>query len=106
MALVPSTVQLYNGLYKWVSKICIWFNSKKMYLFFNQGYGNYPFRDILQISRLKLSEFNPSLPSISCKIKLNFYFHTFRGASKGFMKAFKAFIKPFEVPQSSVNIKV
>ena len=27
------------------------------------------------------------------------------GASKGFMKALKAFIKPFEVPQRSVKIK-
>ena len=27
------------------------------------------------------------------------------GASKGFMKAFKAFIKPFEVLQRSVKIK-
>ena len=27
------------------------------------------------------------------------------GASKGFMKAFKALIKPFEAPQRSVNIK-
>ena len=26
------------------------------------------------------------------------------GASKGFMKAFKPFIKPFEVPQRSVKI--
>ena len=28
------------------------------------------------------------------------------GASKGFMKAFKAFIKPFEAPQRSVKIKI
>ena len=28
------------------------------------------------------------------------------GALKGFMKAFKAFIKPFEAPQSSVKIKI
>ena len=28
------------------------------------------------------------------------------GASKGFIKAFKAFIKPFEVPQRSVKIKI
>ena len=28
------------------------------------------------------------------------------GASKGFMKALKAFIKPFEVTQRSVEIKV
>ena len=29
----------------------------------------------------------------------------FCGDSKGFMKAFKAFIKPFEAPQRSVKIK-
>ena len=28
------------------------------------------------------------------------------GVSKGFMKAFKAFIKPFEAPQRSVKIKI
>ena len=27
-------------------------------------------------------------------------------ASKGFMKAFKGFIKPFEAPQKSVKMKV
>ena len=40
------------------------------------------------------------------KINLNFYFHTSLGASEGFMKAFKAFIKPFEAPQRSVKIKI
>ena len=28
------------------------------------------------------------------------------GASKGFMETFKAFIKPFQAPQKSVEIKV
>ena len=28
------------------------------------------------------------------------------GASKGFTKAFKVFVKPFEAPQRSVKIKV
>ena len=28
------------------------------------------------------------------------------GASKGFMKALKAFIKPFETPQRSMKIKI
>ena len=28
------------------------------------------------------------------------------GASKGFIKAFKAFIKPYETPQRSVKIKI
>ena len=40
------------------------------------------------------------------KIKLNFCFHTSFGATKGFMKALKACIKPFEIPQKSVKIKI
>ena len=28
------------------------------------------------------------------------------GVSKGFMRAFKAFIKPFEAPQKSVKMKI
>ena len=40
------------------------------------------------------------------KIKLNFYFHTSLCASKGFMKALKAFIKAFEATQRSVKIKI
>ena len=49
---------------------------------------------------------NPSHPNPRWreKIKLNYYFHT--SASKGFMKALKAFIKPFEAPQRSVKIKI
>ena len=38
--------------------------------------------------------------------KNNQYFALLRGASKGFMKALKAFIKPFEVPQRSVKVKI
>ena len=41
----------------------------------------------------------------SNKTKLKFLiFLLLCGASKGFMKAFKAFIKPFETPQGSVKI--
>ena len=40
------------------------------------------------------------------KKKLNFYFTLLYGASKGFMKALKVFIKPFEAPQRSVKIKI
>ena len=40
------------------------------------------------------------------KIYLNFYFHTSLWRLKGFMKAFKVFIKPFEAPQRSVKIKI
>ena len=35
-----------------------------------------------------------------------FIFTLLCGASKDFMKAFKAFIKPFEASQRSVNIKI
>ena len=41
---------------------------------------------------------------IKIKINLNFYFHTFFGASKGFMKTFKAFTKPFKAPQKNKNL--
>ena len=40
------------------------------------------------------------------KITSIFIFKILCGASKGFMKALKAFIKPFEVRQRSVKIKV
>ena len=43
---------------------------------------------------------------IEIKIKLIFFFTLLCGASKGFMKAFKAFKKPFEVPQISVNFSL
>ena len=35
-----------------------------------------------------------------------FFFLLLYGASKGFMKALKAFLKPFEAPQRSVKIKI
>ena len=38
------------------------------------------------------------------KIKLQIYFHTSLSCLKGFMKALKAFIKPFEAPQRSVRV--
>ena len=37
--------------------------------------------------------------------KINFFFTLFCGASKGFMKVLKAFIKSFEAPQRSVKMK-
>ena len=40
------------------------------------------------------------------KINLNFYFALLCYAWKGFMKVFKAFIKPSEAPQRSVKIKI
>ena len=39
------------------------------------------------------------------KISENLIFTLRYGASKYFMKAFKAFVKPFEAPQRSVKIK-
>ena len=52
-------------------------------------------------------QFNPSRPNPKQweKIKLNFYFLTSLWCLKGFIKALKAFIKPFEGPQRSVKIK-
>ena len=45
----------------------------------------------------------PCILESSSKI---FIFTFLCGASKGFMKAFKAFIKPFETPQTSAKIKI
>ena len=47
---------------------------------------------------------NPILDKVK-KSSQNFIFTLLCGASKGFMKAFKAF-KPFEAPQRSVKIKI
>ena len=40
------------------------------------------------------------IPDEEKKLSQIFIFTLLCGASKGFMKAFKAFIKPFEAPQS------
>ena len=40
------------------------------------------------------------------KINLNFYFHTSLWCHKGFMKALKAFIKPFEALHKSAEIAI
>ena len=40
------------------------------------------------------------------KVTLIFIFTLLCGASKGFMKAVKALIKPFEAPQRIVKIKI
>ena len=39
-------------------------------------------------------------------MNLNFYFHTFCGATRSFMKSLKSFLKPFDAPRRSVKIKV
>ena len=58
--------------------------------------------------RLLQLSLNPSRSDLGRreKINLNFYFHIFGGASKGFTKALKAFIKLFEAPQRSAKIKI
>ena len=43
---------------------------------------------------------------IEIKVKLDFFLTLLCRASKGFMKVFKAFVKPFEAPQRSVKIKI
>ena len=37
---------------------------------------------------------NKYVNKLKLKVNLNFYFHTFYGMSKGFMKTFTVFIKP------------
>ena len=53
------------------------------------------------------SDINPSRPNPGRreKFKLNFIFTFLCGASKDFMKALKAFIKPFEVSQKKCDNK-
>ena len=46
------------------------------------------------------------IPIIPDKEKKPFIFTLLCGASKGFMKGLKAFMKPFETPQRSVKIKI
>ena len=46
-----------------------------------------------------------SIPDEEKKLTQIFIFTLLWGASKGFMKALKAFIKPFEATQRSVKIK-
>ena len=43
---------------------------------------------------------------IKIKINLNFYLHSLCDASKSFMKAYKAFRKPFEALQRSAKIEI
>ena len=51
--------------------------------------------------------FNHSRPDPGRRKKLAWIFiFTLYGAAKGFMEAFNAFIKSFEAPESSVNIKM
>ena len=57
------------------------------------------------------TNFTVNVPCISesrteIQIKLNFIFTLLCGTLKSFMKAFKAFIKPFKAPQRGVKIKI
>ena len=47
---------------------------------------------------------NPSSPNPGRRKNIILIFTLLCGASKGFMKAFKAFIKPFEGPQRSTQL--
>ena len=57
---------------------------------------------------IKILRINPSRLNAGRReeINLNFIFTLPCRASKGFMKALKAFIKPFEAPQRSVKMKI
>ena len=54
------------------------------------------------------SAFNPfrSVPEQREKLTESFIFTLRCVASKGFMKALKAFTRPFETPQRSVKVKI
>ena len=80
------------------------FNFLKSNLRFPTYFGKSPHIDS---SHLTLPILYISENCIAIKININFYFHTFLWcASKGFIEALKAFIKPLEAPQRSVNIKI
>ena len=59
-----------------------------------------------RVTVLKFYSFPPLLFQKVVLKQKNNVFTLLCGASKGFMKAFKAFIKPFEAPQRNVKIKI
>ena len=65
----------------------------------------HPLHALIHINCHIFSFINPSAPDPGRekKINLNFYFHTLYGASRGFIKALKAFIKPLEALQGNVR---
>ena len=56
--------------------------------------------------QLTFTVLNISQKFVQIKSYLNFILIILCSTSKGFMKAFTTFIKPFEVPQISMEIKV
>ena len=58
--------------------------------------------------RLASTGFNPSVPIPDEEKRLSYIciFTLLCGASKGFMKAIKGFIKPLKAPERSVKIKI
>ena len=54
----------------------------------------------------KKDTFKRPNPGQKEKINWNFIFTLLCGAAKGFMKALKAFIKPFEALQRGLKIKI
>ena len=79
----------------------VFFLSETYYDFYNL-----PGNDYLEIRRLTLKDPFISESCIEIKFELNFYFHTSFWCLKRFYEGLKAFIKPFEVQQRSVKIKV
>ena len=65
-----------------------------------------PWNIKLFINTLTLPVLCISESCIEIKINFEFYFHTFCGVSKGFMKALKASMKPFEAPQRGVKTEI
>ena len=59
-----------------------------------------------KIDGQRLLTLSVPFPDKDKKLTLIFIFTLLFGAAKGFMKALKAFIKPFEAPQRRVKIKI
>ena len=68
----------------------------------------FPYEGNTGIYWIKILRINPSRLDAGRReeINLNFIFTLPCRASKGFMKALKALIKPFEAPQRSVKMKI
>ena len=85
--------------------------------FFNKFYDTFTKDESTKVFRLTkryrvmrgvVKGVNPSRPNPDKEKKLSlvFIFTLLRGASKGFKKALKSFIKPFEASQRSVKIRI